>query len=57
MLSKSDPMVVVYMKDAMTSYSEVRRTEVIMNNLDPVFARKITLDYDFERVQQLLFEV
>jgi hypothetical protein len=33
------------------------KTEVVRDNLDPEFLTSITLDYFFERTQQLLFRV
>ncbi|KAL0187831.1 hypothetical protein M9458_014930, partial [Cirrhinus mrigala] len=33
------------------------RTEVIKSNLNPVFAKVLMLDYYFEEVQKLRFEV
>lgn len=45
-----------------TSYSvfflsQLDRTEVIKSNLHPVFAKVFSLDYYFEEVQKLRFEV
>lgn len=37
--------------------SQLDRTEVIKSNLHPVFAKVFTLDYYFEEVQKLRFEV
>ena len=36
---------------------ETNRTEVIQDNLNPEFSKKITLDYRFETQQKLKFEV
>ncbi|KAF3622661.1 Protein BONZAI 3 [Capsicum annuum] len=36
---------------------ELGRTEVIMNNLDPVWVKKISVMYQFETVQTLIFHV
>ncbi|KAJ8041877.1 Copine-8 [Holothuria leucospilota] len=57
-LSKSDPMCVLFIKTlGSEEYKEVGRTEVIDNNLNPNFVRKFLVDYFFEEVQHLKFEV
>ncbi|KAK1360337.1 putative C2 domain, von Willebrand factor, type A, copine, protein BONZAI [Heracleum sosnowskyi] len=56
-MSKSDPMVVVYEKKRDGSFVELGRTEVIMNNLDPIWIGKIPVAYQFEIVQPLHFQV
>ncbi|GAB4835884.1 Protein BONZAI 3 [Ancistrocladus abbreviatus] len=56
-MSKSDPMAVVYMKKCNGVLEELGRTEVIMNNLDPVWIEKISVAYQFEIVQTLVFHV
>lgn len=38
-------------------FSQLDRTEVIKSNLHPVFAKVFSLDYYFEEVQKLRFEV
>jgi hypothetical protein len=54
--SKSDPMVVVYMKSGGEhSYSEVGRTEMIKDNLNPRFVKSLELDYRFETMQRIRF--
>ncbi|XP_071823026.1 copine-8-like isoform X2 [Apostichopus japonicus] len=56
--SKSDPLCVMFMKAlGSEEYREVGRTEVIMNNLNPRFVKKFLVDYFFEEVQNLKFEV
>ncbi|KAL8047388.1 hypothetical protein ABFX02_08G238300 [Erythranthe guttata] len=55
--SKSDPMAVVYMKKRDGKLEELGRTEVIMNNLDPIWIQKINVTYQFEIVQPLIFRV
>ncbi|XP_004302476.1 PREDICTED: protein BONZAI 3-like isoform X2 [Fragaria vesca subsp. vesca] len=58
--SKSDPMVVVYVKKGdgfLGKLEELGRTEVIMNNLSPAWIEKITVSYQFEVVQPLIFQV
>ncbi|KAK2142237.1 hypothetical protein LSH36_982g00021 [Paralvinella palmiformis] len=56
--SKSDPMIVVYIQEPIsTGYKELGRTEVIWNNLNPVFVRKFILDYNFGNISRFKFEV
>ncbi|KAL8477870.1 hypothetical protein ACS0TY_029960 [Phlomoides rotata] len=57
LVSKSDPMAVVYMKKSDGKLEELGRTEVIMNNLDPIWIQKINVTYHFETVQRLVFHV
>ncbi|CAG5118026.1 unnamed protein product, partial [Candidula unifasciata] len=57
-LSKSDPMVVMYTLDIKTQkFLEYGRTETIQNDLNPEFAKKFVIDYFFEEAQRLRFEV
>ncbi len=59
-LSKSDPMVVVFLETRTASsktWREIGRTEVIDNNLNPDFTKSILVDYRFEEYQKLKFEV
>jgi len=52
--SKSDPICVVYLKPFGGSrWQEIRRTEVVMNNLNPHWTTKVRLAYLFEEVQHL----
>ncbi|CAK7340831.1 unnamed protein product [Dovyalis caffra] len=55
--SKSDPMVVLYAKKRDGKLEEVGRTEVILNNLNPIWIEKITTAYQFEMVQPLVFHI
>ena len=57
--SKSDPMVVMYMKRGghNAKHQEIGRTEVIWDNLNPVFVKKFVVDYYFEEIQPIKFEV
>ncbi|KAK8710810.1 hypothetical protein V6N13_146119 [Hibiscus sabdariffa] len=55
--SKSDPMVVVYIQERDGSFTEVFRTEVVLNSLNPTWITKYTITYQFEIVQILLFRV
>ncbi|KAN0023754.1 hypothetical protein ACTFIV_008141 [Dictyostelium citrinum] len=58
--SKSDPQIFVYEKKGNNSLSPpilIGSTEMISNNLNPVFKKTVTIDYHFERIQNLKFEV
>ncbi|KAK2553906.1 Copine-3 [Acropora cervicornis] len=55
--SKSDPLCAVYMQDGRGNWVEHARTEMVKNNLNPDFAKGVTLDYFFEMVQKLKFTV
>ncbi|KAM7472735.1 hypothetical protein LguiA_010918 [Lonicera macranthoides] len=56
-MSKSDPLAVVYLRKRDGNLEELGRTEVIMNNLDPSWIEKVNVAYQFEMVQHLVFEV
>ncbi|XP_037136352.1 copine-3-like [Syngnathus acus] len=56
-LSKSDPQCVLYMSPSGNNWVEVGRTERIMNCLNPKFSKIFVIDYHFETVQKLKFEV
>jgi len=57
-LSLSDPMCVVWIRRGLqTEWTEVGRTEVIQNTLNPEFATKIRIGYLFEEQQPLKFTV
>uniref|UniRef100_A0A3P8VI97 Copine 7 n=1 Tax=Cynoglossus semilaevis TaxID=244447 RepID=A0A3P8VI97_CYNSE len=55
-LNKSDPCVML-MVQTNGQWTELDRTEVIKSNLHPVFAKVFMVDYYFEEVQKLRFEV
>jgi Ca2+-dependent lipid-binding protein len=55
--SKSDPCCVIYTKNASEEWNEIGRTETIQNNLNPTFQRSFELDYIFDEIQQVRFEV
>ncbi|KAI3820632.1 hypothetical protein L1987_08180 [Smallanthus sonchifolius] len=57
LLSKSDPLAVVYTKGKDGSLQELGRTEVVLNSLNPQWITKIKATYFFETVQTLLFRV
>ena len=51
--SLSDPMVVAYLRSGSKGvWTEIGRTEVIWDNLNPKFATSITARYYFERSQE-----
>ncbi|XP_071731805.1 protein BONZAI 1-like [Rutidosis leptorrhynchoides] len=56
-LSKSDPMAVIYTKGWDGSLQEIGRTEVVLNSLSPRWIKKVIIAYHFEMVQTLLFRV
>ncbi|BFI07955.1 hypothetical protein MPTK1_2g16960 [Marchantia polymorpha subsp. ruderalis] len=55
--SKSDPMLVAYIKKRDGSLEEVGRTEVILNSLKPQWITDLTMMYNFEEIQPLVFKV
>ncbi|KAL4582912.1 hypothetical protein LXL04_007473 [Taraxacum kok-saghyz] len=57
LMSKSDPMAVVYAKKRDGTLEELGRTEVIMNSLNPMWIQKIDVLFHFEIVQPLIFHV
>ena len=57
-LSKSDPYCILLMRDSWQErFYEVGRTETIWDCLCPAWVRKFIVDYNFEAVQRLRFEV
>ncbi|KAL8166403.1 hypothetical protein V2J09_007902 [Rumex salicifolius] len=56
-ISKSDPMAVIYLKKRDGTLDEIGRTEVILNNLSPSWIKKLSIAYQFEIVQSLVFHV
>lgn len=58
-ITKSDPQVIVYQLDLSGANvkCEIGRTEVITDDLNPKFAKKILMQYHFEQIQKLRFEV
>ncbi|KAL4601858.1 hypothetical protein ACB092_10G012400 [Castanea dentata] len=55
--SKSDPMVVVYARKRDGKLEELGRTEVVLNSLNPAWIEKVTVAFQFEIVQPLVFHV
>lgn len=58
-ISKSDPFCIVWMQEprSQDSYQEIARTEVIENSLNPQWVKKVILNFNFESVQKLRFEI
>lgn len=56
-LSKSDPVAVIFTKGRDGSLHELGRTEVVLNSLNPQWITKHTITYYFEVVQTLVFRV
>lgn len=58
LMSKSDPFCVLSIRDQVTDgWRFIARTETIDNNEDPVWKKRFTVDYRFEEIQELRFEV
>ncbi len=58
LMSKSDPYCLVSMKENhQDRYFEIGRTERIDDNLNPEWVKKFILNYNFETVQKMKFEV
>ncbi|XP_058232188.1 copine-4 isoform X3 [Hemibagrus wyckioides] len=55
-LSKPDPCVLLKMQSH-GQWIEVDRTEVIRSSINPTFSKVFTLDYYFEEVQRLRYEL
>ncbi|KAL0884636.1 hypothetical protein Bca101_008617 [Brassica carinata] len=53
--SKSDPMAVMYLRKKDGKLEEIGRTEVILNSLNPNWIQKITVSFQFETVQTLVY--
>uniref|UniRef100_A0A3B4ZW80 Copine-3 n=1 Tax=Stegastes partitus TaxID=144197 RepID=A0A3B4ZW80_9TELE len=53
--SKSDPLCALFVNSTGSHWYEFGRTEMILNCLNPKFAKKFVLDYYFEMVQKLRF--
>jgi Ca2+-dependent lipid-binding protein len=54
---KSNPMVVVYSKRKDGPLEEIGRSEVTLNSLNPSWMTKISVQYQFEVLQPLVFQV
>lgn len=57
-ITKSDPYCTVSMKEPwQNEYHEIARTEIIKDSLNPQWVKKLILNYNFETIQKLKFEV
>ncbi|KAL5262400.1 hypothetical protein ACHWQZ_G007949 [Mnemiopsis leidyi] len=56
-LSKSDPQIVLYMKNHEDVWKETGRTEKVSNDLNPVFMQPIQIVYKFEERQDIRIRV
>lgn len=57
-MSKSDPFCVVQMKESwQNNFFEIGRTEQIDDNLNPEWVKKFILNYNFETIQKIRFEI
>lgn len=57
-MSKSDPFCIVQMKESwQNNFFEIGRTEQINDNLNPEWVKKFILNYNFETIQRIRFEV
>lgn len=57
-LSKSDPYCLIQVKEPwQDKYYEIGRTETIKDNLNPEWVKKFLINYNFETVQKMRFEV
>ncbi|XP_067342452.1 copine-3-like isoform X2 [Channa argus] len=55
--SKSDPLCVLFLSNSGSQWCEIGRTEKIKNSLNPRFSKAFVIDYYFEMVQKLKFDV
>lgn len=58
-ISKSDPYCIIWMKELewQSQFFEVGRTETIDDTLNPQWVKKVVLNYKFETMQKIKFEV
>lgn len=57
-MSKSDPFCIVQMKESwQNNFFEIGRTEQIDDNLSPEWVKKFILNYNFETIQKIRFEI
>lgn len=57
-ITKSDPFCIISMRESwQDQYYEIARTETIDDNLNPEWVKKIVMNYSFETVQKMKFEV
>ena len=57
-IGKSDPYCEVFLKnDDRTEWEMVGKTDTVINSLNPDFSKPITINYYFEKAQQIRFEI
>ncbi len=57
LLSKSDPICVMFIQGPTKKWHELGRTEMIKDNLNPSWEKRFVVDYNFETRQLVKFEV
>mmetsp|Transcript_60509 Transcript_60509/g.161332 ORF Transcript_60509/g.161332 Transcript_60509/m.161332 type:complete len:625 (+) Transcript_60509:40-1914(+) len=57
LLGKSDPFIIVDLQEGVGKYTRIGCTEVIKDNINPVFEKKVELEYIFEKKQRLRLTV
>ena len=56
--SSQDPMCVMYLYDVKSeSYMEFDRTEIVRGSKNPCFAKKFTINYFFNEIQKVKFQI
>ncbi|XP_042365494.1 copine-1 isoform X2 [Plectropomus leopardus] len=55
--SKSDPLCVLKQKTGNTTWTELCRTEHLVNTSSPSFSQRLRVDYHFETVQDLMLSI
>ncbi len=50
-------VVLVPKEDGAGGWKELGRTEIIWDNLNPKFVKSFRMEYHFEKVQKLLFQI
>ncbi|XP_031628477.1 copine-9-like [Contarinia nasturtii] len=58
-LSKSDPFCIISMREEpwQDQYYEIAKTEMIADTLNPQWVRKVVVNYSFESIQRIRFEI
>ncbi|WOL12610.1 protein BONZAI 2-like isoform X1 [Canna indica] len=56
-IPKCDPLAVVYAKQKDGKLEEIGRTEVILSTVNPAWIGKVIINYEFEVLQHLVFQV
>ncbi|XP_031628974.1 copine-8-like [Contarinia nasturtii] len=57
-LSKSDPYCLISMKESwQDNFHQIAKTETIQDTLNPEWVKKVILNYNFESIQKIRFEI